>query len=75
MALIPYPVLPPSLISHTVSVEVKHHERKKKKKEEAVARHVMSFTPVASTSGQSYLDKSDVSYPVRAEYRVTELTI
>ena len=25
--LIPYPILPPSLISHTVSVDIKHHER------------------------------------------------
>ena len=29
-ALIPYPILPSSLISHTVSVAEKHHERKKK---------------------------------------------
>ena len=27
-ALIPYPILPPSLISHTVSVDVKHYERR-----------------------------------------------
>ena len=27
-ALIPYPILPPSLISHTVSVAVKHHKRR-----------------------------------------------
>ena len=27
--LIPYPILPPSLISHTVYVAVKNHERKK----------------------------------------------
>ena len=25
--LIPYPILPPSLISHTVSVDIKHRER------------------------------------------------
>ena len=28
-ALIPHPILPPFLISHTVNVNVKHHERKK----------------------------------------------
>ena len=27
MALTPYPILPPSLIKHTVSVDEKHHER------------------------------------------------
>ena len=26
VGLIPYPILPPSLISRTVSVDVKHHE-------------------------------------------------
>ena len=29
-SFIPYPILPPSLINHTVSVDVKHHERKHK---------------------------------------------
>ena len=28
-ALIPYPILPPFLINHTLTVDVKHHERKK----------------------------------------------
>ena len=28
-ALIPYPILPPSLISRMVSVAVKHHERRR----------------------------------------------
>ena len=28
-ALIPYPILPPSLISPTVSVDIKHHERRR----------------------------------------------
>ena len=28
-ALIPHPILPPFLISHTVNVNVKHHQRKK----------------------------------------------
>ena len=28
-ALIPYPILLPSLISHTVSVDVKHYERRR----------------------------------------------
>ena len=28
MALVPYPILLPSLINHTVSVDVKHHERR-----------------------------------------------
>ena len=27
-ALVAYPILPPSLISRTVSVDVKHHERR-----------------------------------------------
>ena len=37
-ALIPYPILSPSLTSRTVSVDVKHHGKEKKKKEEDVCR-------------------------------------
>ena len=29
-----YPILPTSLINHTVFVDIKHHEKKKKKKNE-----------------------------------------
>ena len=27
----PYPILPPSLISHTVSVDIKHHGRRRRR--------------------------------------------
>ena len=30
LVLIPYPILPLSQISHTVSVDIKHHEKRKK---------------------------------------------
>ena len=29
---IPYPILPPSLINHTVSVDVKHHDRRRRRR-------------------------------------------
>ena len=35
MGLIPYPILPPSQISHTVSVDVKHHEGRRRNQGEA----------------------------------------
>ena len=69
-----YPVLLPSLISPTVSVNVKHHERKKERRS-SCKTSLCRLLRLSLQSGQSYLDKRDVSYPARAKYRVTELTI
>ena len=82
LGLVPYPVLSPSLLSHSVSVDVKHHERRKAVRVRIGGRNLLTScsrslsdvcTMITSPQPSDYFESSGAVFRPRADSTGTYL--